>query len=46
MDSASAWRAEEFWDRGTRLVFGMADETMQPAPVRVWLTAPGRDAQP
>ncbi len=46
MDSASAWPAEEFWDRGTRLVFGMVDETMQPARVRVWIKTPEQDAKP
>ena len=46
MDSAFAWPAEEHWDRGVWLGFAIADETMQPESVGLWLAAPAREAKP
>jgi hypothetical protein len=42
MDSASAWPAAEHWDRGTRLVFAVADKTGRPQAIGVWLRPPER----
>ena len=39
MDSASAWPAEEHWDRGAWSGFAVADETRRPKSVSLWLRA-------
>jgi hypothetical protein len=39
MGSASAWPAEEHWDRGAWLGFVVADESRQPQSVSLWLRA-------